>query len=68
IQLTASDGTAETLKIHAARAGGLVPATADGRDAVLLLPSAAAAELRAKLQAMRTAKAVPEAPPPAATP
>lgn len=68
IQLTASDGTAETLKMYAPRAGGLVPATADGRDAVLLLPPAAAAELRAKLQAMRMAKAVPEAPPPAATP
>jgi hypothetical protein len=65
IQLTASDRTPETLKLYAALAGGLVPATADGRDAVLLLPPAAAADLRAKLQAMRTAKAVPETTPPA---
>ncbi len=63
ITLTGSDQAAETLELYAALPSGLVPASADGREAVVLLPAAGAADLRAKLEAMRKAKPVVETPP-----
>ena len=56
----------EKLAVYAAH-GNLAPATAEGRDSVLLLPNDKLAELESKIEALRTAKpgeAAPSALPP----
>ena len=58
VVLTASDKTVETLRLYAALPDGRTPADAEGREAVLLLPAELAADLRAKLEALRLAKPV----------
>ena len=62
LELAGSAGRRETLTLFVPR-DGLVPARAAGRDVTLLLPVAGADELRAKLAAVRQAKAVEPASP-----
>jgi hypothetical protein len=60
IALTASDAREETLRLFAPLADGRVPATASGRDVVLLLPAATASDVESKLAAVRQAEALQE--------
>jgi hypothetical protein len=60
IALTASDGREETLRLFAPLADGRVPATASGRDVVLLLSASAASDVQSKLAAVRQAEPLAE--------
>lgn len=56
IDLVTKEGE-EKLSLYAL-VGGLAAATSDGRDTVLLLPASAVTEIRDKVEAVRTAKAL----------
>ena len=60
VTLTASDKTVETLSLHPALANGEVPATASGRETVLMLGKSAADDVRSKLETLRKAEPLPE--------